>query len=195
MKILICGDSFASDWQVKYPLQKGWPNLLVEQYDVVNLAQAGCSEYKILLQLKSADLTSFDCVIVSHTSPYRIPVKTHPVHARDPLHNASDLIYTDIKEHSRTNKRLLPLVEYFEQYFDVDYAKFTHSLICREIDVLVQNCTVLHLTNLDWTDLYVFESMLNFEYLFKSHRGLMNHYTDEGNRIVFEKIIASLTQR
>ena len=195
MKILICGDSFASDWQVKYPLQKGWPNLLAEQHDVVNLAQAGCSEYKILLQLTSADLTSYDCVIVSHTSPYRIPVKTHPVHANDKLHNGSDLIYLDIKEHAKKDKGLWCLVEYFEKYFDEDYAKFTHSLICREIEGLTDKHSVLHLTNLDWSDLYKFNSMMNFEYLFKSHRGLMNHYTDEGNRIVYEKIIASLTQR
>jgi len=46
MKILICGDSFAADWTVKYPGQ-GWPNMLAQQHEIVNLAQAGCSEYKI----------------------------------------------------------------------------------------------------------------------------------------------------
>ena len=189
MKILICGDSFASDWQVKYPLQKGWPNLLAEQHDVVNLAQAGCSEYKILLQLTSADLTSFDCVIVSHTSPYRIPVKTHPVHSNDALHNASDLIYTDIKEHSKTNKRLLPLVEYFEQYFDDDYAEFVHRLMVKEICSAVNGCNVLHITHIGNPEFVSFESVFN------AHRGLMNHYTDEGNRIVFEQVNARLAQR
>ena len=51
MKILICGDSFAADWTIKYPGQ-GWPNMLSQQYEIVNLAQAGCSEYKILKQLE-----------------------------------------------------------------------------------------------------------------------------------------------
>ena len=51
MKILICGDSFAADWTVKYPGQ-GWPNMLAEIHEVTNLAQAGCSEYKILKQLE-----------------------------------------------------------------------------------------------------------------------------------------------
>ena len=64
MKILICGDSFAADWTIKYPDKKGWPNLLAEHHNVINLAQAGCGEYKILLQLLSVDFTQFDQIIV-----------------------------------------------------------------------------------------------------------------------------------
>ena len=64
MKILILGDSFATDWTSKYPQGKGWPNLLAEKFDVTNLAQAGISEYKILKQIKSvSNLEKFDLKI------------------------------------------------------------------------------------------------------------------------------------
>jgi len=195
MKILICGDSFAADWTVKYPGQEGWPNMLAKQHEVVNLAQAGCSEYKIYQQLMSVDLNKFDNIIVSHTSCYRITVETHPVHANDPLHKNSDLIYTDIKEHSKSNKKLLPIVEFFENYFDTESAKFTHTLICKEIDQLLQSYNTIHISNLIWDNNYKFNNMLNFEYLFKSSRGLMNHYNDAGNQEVFEILSTTLKRK
>jgi hypothetical protein len=191
MKLLICGDSFAADWTVKFT-GVGWPNLLSKNYQVTNLAQAGCSEYKIYQQLVSVNLTHFDRIIISHTSPYRIPVKEHPVHANDKLHKNSDLIYTDIKEHSKTNKKLLPIVDFFEKYFDMDSAPFIHSLICKEIDHLTLSTPTLHLTNLNWENLYMFKNMLNFEFLFKTNRGILNHYDDEGNQIIYDLIVKRL---
>ena len=119
MKILICGDSFACDWSVKYNDYAGWPNLLAEKFTVKNLAQAGCSEYKILKQIQSQILTEYNLIIISHTSPYRIPVGQHPVHYKDVLHKDSDLLYSDIKYHSEENNNLLSIVDFFENYFVV----------------------------------------------------------------------------
>ena len=192
MNILICGDSFAADWQVKYPDQQGWPNQLALQHRVINLAQAGCSEYKILLQLLSADLPSYDRIIVSHTSPYRLYVTEHPVHHRDPLHHNSDLIYTDLKEHSNTHTNLGPIIEYFERYADTDHMKFMHRLLCQHIDQLLTPYPTTHITNLDWSNLYLFPNMLNFEGLFATNRGLMNHYNAEGNQHILDRILACL---
>ena len=59
MKLLITGDSFASNWYPKYK-EKGWPNYLEEKFQVTNLAQAGCSEYKIYKQLRSINLKKFE---------------------------------------------------------------------------------------------------------------------------------------
>jgi hypothetical protein len=134
-KLLICGDSFAADWTKKYP-GSGWPNLLTQDFDVTNLAQAGCSQYKIWLQLESMldRLDEFACVLVSHTSPYRIYVKQHPVHYNDPLHHSSDLIYIDIVDKQKHNQDLDVIVEWFEKYFDLNHARFTHNLICEKID-------------------------------------------------------------
>lgn len=188
-KILICGDSFAADWTVKYSGQ-GWPNLLANDYTVTNLAQAGCSEYKILQQLKSVSLSKFDVIIVSHTSPYRLYVKEHPVHKNDKLHCNSDLIYTDLKEHAKSQRNIEPIIEYFEKYVDLDYQKFIHQLICREIKELLLSVTnqQLHLTSLEWDGLSKFPNMLNFKALFDNYRGLMNHHNDLGNQIIYEKV-------
>ena len=77
MRVLIAGDSFAADWQVKYPTQAGWPNLLVDKYTVTNIAQAAVSEYKILKQIQSVDLNQYDSIIISHASPNRIHCVKH----------------------------------------------------------------------------------------------------------------------
>jgi hypothetical protein len=92
MKILIAGDSFAADWKIKYN-GNGWVNMLSEDYEVTNIAQAGVSEYKIYQQLIKHDTTKYDKIIISHTSAYRIPVVKHPIHSKDILHSNCDLIY------------------------------------------------------------------------------------------------------
>lgn len=188
-KLLITGDSFAADWTVKYKDSIGWPNMLAKEYSVTNLAQAGCSEYKIYLQLISKKLEKYDGIIVSHTSPNRIYVKDHPVHNNDTLHKNSDLIYTDLKNHAISNKELLPIIDFYENYFDVDYAKFVHRLICREIDIYTTktNKPVLHITNIAW-DGYEFKNMLDFSSLFKTHRGDNNHYDSHGNIVIFDTV-------
>ena len=186
MKILLVGDSFAADWTTKYPDQKGWPNLLADQHSVTNLAQAGCSEYRILQQLKSTNLSQYNVIIVSHTSPYRIYVKQHPVHKTDTLHHHSDLIYTDVKEHSKQNKKLLPLVDYFENYFDIEYAQFMHELLVKEIKSYTRQYRTIHITHTDNSE------QLSFKEIFESHKGLINHYSDLGNQMVFSKILEQL---
>jgi hypothetical protein len=193
--ILICGDSFASDWTIKYK-GTGWPNMLANDYHITNLAQAGCSEYKIYLQLVSTDISKYDLVIVSHTSPNRIYVKQHPVHYDDILHKHSDLLYTDIVEHARVNKSLKPILDYYENYFDLDYAKFTHNLVCKEIEQYLDKfgIPVLHITNIDWADLYTFNSTINFYSLFQKQRGLINHYSNAGNITVYQTIKDFISQ-
>lgn len=191
--ILICGDSFAADWTVKYEGQ-GWPNLLAKDYNVTNLAQAGCSQYKIYKQLLSVDLNKFDCIIVFHTSPNRIYTNTHPVHYNDPLHCNSDLIYNDIKEHSKSNKQLLPIVEYFEQHFDVDHAMFCHNLLCKHIDKILEPYNTIHATGIDYNGLYQFPNMIYFNTLVLNNRGILNHCNDVGNRKVYEQLVDRLKQ-
>ena len=194
MKILICGDSFSADWTVKYP-GRGWPNLLAERYDVVNLAQAGCSQYRIYQQVASQDLHSYDAVLISHTSPNRIYVKEHPVHHADPLHCNADLIFTDIQEHARTRPDLECIVEFYAKYFDLEYAAFTHNLICEKIQQLLEHYPgrVIHSTNLPRDGLYVWPDMVYFTNLMhKRYKGIMNHYSDEANRMVFNQMVSLL---
>ena len=89
-KILICGDSFAADWTVKYNDYLGWPNLLAQNYNVKNIAQAGVGQFKIYKQLQSVNIKDFDVVISSYTSPYRVHTYNHPVHSNDLLHKNCD---------------------------------------------------------------------------------------------------------
>ena len=192
-KILICGDSFAADWTVKYE-GFGWPNLLAKTYDVTNVAQAGCSEYKIYKQLMSQDIEDYDVVIISHTSPNRIYVDHHPIHSEDPLHKDCDLIYTDIKEHAVINPELKSIVDFYESYFNEKYAVFVHNMICEKIDHHTRNHqgTVIHISNIDWDDLYQFPDMVVFSKLRKNH-GLMNHYNDRTNFKLFNTINSIIT--
>lgn len=192
-KLLICGDSFAADWTKKYP-GIGWPNLLTQEFDVTNLAQAGCSEYKIWLQIESIidQLDQFKYIIISHTSPYRIYVKKHPVHFNDLLHCNSDLIYTDIKD--KKNPELDVVIQWFERYFDLDYAVFVYNMLCQKIDqeTVEHRQKILHITHCDTNGSYQFENFMSFENVFRNHRGVMNHYNDKGNQLVAQKIKAAL---
>jgi hypothetical protein len=190
VKILICGDSFAADWTVKFKDRgKGWPNFLAEKFQVTNMAMAGCGEYKIYNQLLSQNLDHYDFIIVSHTSAYRIHTQTHPVHFQDKLHSNADLIYSDIKEHSKNKPELKCIVEYYEKYFDLEYSKFVHSLVCDKIKELLKNQNnVLHLTNLDWKDFYQFPEMLILNQLTPVEAG-MNHYDQETNYNIYKQIV------
>ena len=147
-KILICGDSFSADWSAKHQDYKGWPILLADTHQVTNLSQAGCSEYKIWKQLYAADLSLFDYVILSHTSPFRIPIESHPDHYNDVLHKDCDLIYSDIKQSK--NKTLQSVADYFEKFFLPEYAIFVHDLIIGyEIKYLESfKGTAIHITGL-----------------------------------------------
>lgn len=188
MNILICGDSFAADHTVKYK-SEGWPNMLAKIHPVTNLAQAGCSQYKILKQLESVDPTSYDRIIISQTSPYRLYVKNHPIHSNDKLHKDCDLIYSDIKEHSLIHEELLPIVEYFEKYFDFEYANYIHTLLCEKIErmLLPLEYRVIHIITFE--NSYQFKNAINFTNLKYTNKGLINHYDDNGNKQILNKLI------
>lgn len=189
MRVLISGDSFAADWSIAKDVV-GWPNLLARDFDVVNVAQAGCGEYKIYKQLQASNLSQFDAIVVAHTSPNRLYVKEHPVHHSSKLHQNSDLIYADIKEYAEIDDRLDGIVDYFENYFDIEYAEFVHNLICKEIDSFLQpfNGKVIHITGFDWNNLYKFDSMQNFSNLAAYGHGFANHFDDSGNQTVYQSI-------
>lgn len=189
MKILLAGDSFAADWSVKYDVQ-GWPNLLANEYDVTNVAQAGCSEYKILKQLKDQqDFRPYDAIIVSHTSPYRVHTAYHPVHCNDKLHANSDFIYNDVKSHN-----IHSMIEYYEKFFDLEYAKDVHRLLCKEIEYMTYPYPTIHITHFDWSELYPLRGLIDFSKLHKKNRGDANHYNNAGNVAVFEELKQRLSK-
>lgn len=192
-QVFICGDSFAADWTVKYKGQ-GWPNMLANDYKITNVARAGVGEYKIYKQLVNADLDQYDAIVIAHTSPYRLYVKEHPIHSKDSLHSNCDLIYSDLKESEATHPEVKPIIDYFENYFDTEHAEFVHSLICEKIVNICEKYShkVIHLIN--FKDQYNFPNSINFEQVFKDHRGTMNHFDDAGNKIVYNEIYKRLQE-
>lgn len=188
MRILIIGDSFASDYSVTSQPYSGWPNLLAEAYEVTNLAQAGVSQYKIWKQLYGLDLSDFDLIIVSFTNPYRVHVKKHPIHYNSILHADCDLILTDIKYHVSQLKNIfnLPLwVSYFwlKFFFDAKYQSDISRLL--KVDIL-RRCEGKFV--IDTID-------LDFENLFVTNRGDVNHFDPLGNILIFNKIQEIINER
>lgn len=147
MTILIAGDSFAADWKKSKSNFIGWPNLLNKNFDVVNVAQAGVSEFKILKQIREAIADKkFDTVIVAHTSPYRIPTECHPVHFNDPFYGNADLIFSDIEYHRFKFKNLLDTsiksaYNFFQYHYDKDFWESTYVLMRNEINKLIDTDT------------------------------------------------------
>jgi hypothetical protein len=182
-KILICGDSFSAPCTDDF----AWTNLIKQDFKVTNLSQRGCSEYKIYKQLLSQDIRKYDYIIVSHTSPYRLHTTENPIHINNQSHTESCFIYNDVKEHANTNKELVPLVNFFEKYFDLEYAEHIHNLILKDIEKLCPNNT-LHLSHLEWKNLYRFSNHIDFNNVFLNHRGIANHYDNEGNKVVYNTI-------
>lgn len=189
------GDSFVADWSVKYTDYEGWPNLLAKTYDVTNVAQAGVGEYKIYKQLQKVNLDNFDIVIISHTSPYRVHTREHPIHSLDVLHKDCDLMLGDISYHASRienyfNKSLHTAKSYFEYHFDPEYYETTFNLYKKCIDNALNNKTVI--TFITFADQEKDSNSLDVIDLLSTHRGKINHFTQEGNRIIYEKIVKIL---
>jgi hypothetical protein len=190
MKVLICGDSFAADWDVHDTLAyPGWPQIVSNYHEVTNLAQAGCSEYKIWLQVSSIDISAFDRVILFHTSPYRWYVKEHPYLSNSKLHRDSDLIYNDLVNQPPFEDQLV-LKIFFEKYFDLDYAAFVHGILREKIEQHIMAISKSVYT------MGVQQESVDFDiaHIFNKYRGCVNHLNEKGNRMIAEKVLEFLSQ-
>lgn len=185
MKILIAGDSFATVWPNS---QLGWPTLLAKKYNVVNLAQAGIGEYKILKQIESQEINNFDLVIVSHTSPSRLHTNNHPVH-KEGFHKNCDLILNDLVNRSAfRNPSLKAAQEYFKYHYDDEYQIDIYKLIRKQINELI-TVPYISMSHVDIVNTLAIEANhVNFSNLWSKERGNMNHYTIEGNFEIFETL-------
>lgn len=185
MRVLIVGDSFAADWSRKYPSKKGWPNLLAERYQTINLAQAGCSEYRIYQQLVSTDLNNYDLIIVSHTSPYRIYTEHNPLRNQDLLHHHCDLIYSDIGALAKHHSDYADVKVYFEKFFSLEYAEFCYVMTREKINKLLENRRTIQIAHVELPGTVD----LDFSHEFKSNPGIINHYNNVGNNNVFHALL------
>jgi|TARA_R110000782_G_scaffold223906_1_gene310866 hypothetical protein len=166
MKLLLAGDSFIAKTPGDYP---GWSDLLDQDYNVDNVARPGIGEYKILKQLQNCTLDLYDTIIIGHTSPYRIHTAHHPLH-KEGFHKHCDFIYEDVKG------RLPDVEKFFTEYFDLEYAIVVHALIIKEINTLLENCSVIN------------THTLGLDKLFDTNRGSVQHLDQEGNKIFYNRI-------
>jgi hypothetical protein len=197
--VLIIGDSFAADWSTKYKDYLGWPNLLAEQHQVTNLAQAGVSEYKIYRQLLSVeDLSVYDIVIVAHTSPLRVPTRRHPMHSRDVLHKNADLIYADIRYHASRlknifNSSLQAAKDFYRYHYDDEFFEDSYVLFRKEINAILANKKVITIATFKLFDRFVTEkNILDFTDLLNTEPGLINHYSQKGNQLVYKQVSSTI---
>jgi len=176
LKILIVGDSFAARYNNGNYL--GWSELLEQEYTVTNLAQAGVSEYKILKQIESVNLKNFDCVIISHTSPYRVHTKSK-IHNTE-LHANCDLLLADIFDKWSFNPKIRAAKGYFKYHFDIQYYEDIYKLLQDKIDDLLKNSRVI-----DTKD-------LKLNQIFQTHRGTVQHLDEQGNQKMYNRIVSKL---
>lgn len=186
MKILIAGDSFAAEWP---NATKGWVNMLSKKYSVVNLAQAGVGEYKILKQLESVNINEFSLVIVSHTSPSRVHTRNHPLH-KTGFHKDCDLLVNDIVDRcSVFNQNLQVSQGWFRYHYDDEYQIDMYKLVRQQIKNII-TVPYISLTHVDIArELAIEYCNLDFSDLWKQHRGNINHYTELGNTVVFNQLV------
>lgn len=190
--LLICGDSFSADWRTEQPDSQGWPTLLEDHFNVNNLSMRGCSEYRIVKQLESANIQDYDYVVISHTSPYRLYTPNHPAYTNSTTHYHADFMYNDVEAHSKQYPELNCVKEYFETFFDLEHAEFVHRLTLKHISAILEEhifVESLNIAHVDWSRLYQPTHMLLFSETWKQHRGNVNHYNDAGNRIVAQAIL------
>lgn len=186
LKILIAGDSFAAKW----PDTGGWPGLLANDHAVTNVAQAGVSEYKILRQIQLASLDYFDKIIVSHTSPARVHTRQHPIHKQG-LHENCDLIYNDIADrNSWLNPSLKSAQDWFKYHYDDDYQTDIYLLVRKEIRNILSKSKYISITHMPISTKYAVEhNNISFSTVWQQHRGTVNHYTEQGNHIIYKELL------
>lgn len=188
MKLAIFGDSFA--FRQPHPDNTGWSILLEDRYQVDNFAQAGISEYKILMSMQNIDFDLYDQIIISHTSPNRIYVPYNPLHQQTQYHKNCDIIYSDIENNRDEFSRACQL--FFKHIFDLDHARTMHNLVCKEIDTITKKHKPLHISHFDYSDLYKFDGLIDFYAIWTQHKGTVNHYSKQGNQLVYTTIIDNL---
>lgn len=197
-KILIFGDSFAADWTVKHD-GKGWPNMLAQKHHVLNLAQAGVSEYKIHAQLEQINwLNDFDTFICCHTSPYRVPTRQHPRLHEDPLHYAADLIYSDIEYHADKwynifNRSLHAAKNFFYHHYDKDYFEVTYKMFREAINDRLRSREYIVLNTFpEMKDFIIEDQVIDVTDVVTKHPGLINHMSPKGNQLVYQRVMGKI---
>lgn len=172
MKIFLFGDSFAVN-------SIGWSSML--GLEVQNFAQNGIGEYKVFKEVMKN--LNFDKAIISHTSPWRVHTRNHPIHkdSQDRPHN--DFMLNDVEYYSRTNKEMKLVNNYLTTYFDPEYQIDIYNVLVKEL-LKIKN--TIHISFHDPDDTKLIKN--NYYHIWKKYPGDINHMSLEGNQLAAEEI-------
>jgi len=176
MRIFVFGDSFAA-----HP--SGWARML--EGEVSNFAENGIGEYKIYKSLQT--YLNFDRAVICHTSPWRVHTRIHPVHKNNPTRYNNDFLLNDVEYHSKMNNDMNIVHQYLKKYYDPDFQEDIYDLL---VDRLMTLNNTVHITFHEPDDTKQIQH--NFNHIYKTHPGEINHMSQEGNKIIAEKVQALL---
>lgn len=179
-KILIAGDSYAADWCGKSEWWKKLP------YDVKNVAQAGSSQYRILKSIT----TKYDVIVIFHTSPYRIFTEHNDIYTNSKTHKHSDyLIYDVISKGGKLGKAM---EHYVGHLYNEEFILYTHTKICEDIREITSSAKVIHVTAFDYTNIHVFDKLIDIRDIANNYPGNVCHLSAQGNEILASRIIEEI---
>lgn len=161
-------------------------------YVTTNISSNGASEYRLLKNLKSVDITQFDRVICVHTSPNRIYVDRNLLHQNSKTHKNCDLIYQDVKDKNGIYAE--NIAWWFENVFDIEHAEFLHGLLIKEIKNRLSVRPTLHMSFFDLPESF---GVMSLNPIWKKYPGNANHLSKIGNKKVADivnKNIGALKQ-
>jgi hypothetical protein len=89
----------------------------------------------------------------------------------------------DVEYHSKINKDMQVVYEYLRNYYDPVYQEDTYRLLVSE---LMRMPNTIHLTFHDPDDTKQIQH--NFNHIYKTHPGDINHMSEAGNKIIVEEV-------
>lgn len=180
-KLLIAGDSFASDMISQ---GQGWPDILAQHHDVTNVARPGIGEYKILQSLLQQDFDQYDRIIVSHTSPNRVHTEINPMYPSGHVYHASDLIFSDVESKASSTGLARSMHDYFKYVFDPVFYQYVYDKCCQDIVDLDPHHKMIHITHFPWTSTVDVPGLINFYDVWLDNKGPYAHYNHRGTDLV-----------
>jgi hypothetical protein len=183
MKIVILGDSFASD-----EVQQSWITLLKRNHQVVNFSKRGISQYRIYkIFLENIKIiNSADKFLLWHTNPQRIYLNDDvdvPLRKLE-SHPDADLVAEDSLGTPGWNNIARM---YYKYFFNEDQNQVFFELLCEKI----RNSTTIPI--LECTGFETIDNSIKSFYEVKSqNQGTINHMNQTGNHIVYTWIKQNL---
>jgi len=153
--------------------------------EVSNFAENGIGEYKIYKSLQT--YLNFDRAVICHTSPWRVHTRIHPVHKNNPTRYNNDFLLNDVEYHSKMNNDMNIVHQYLKKYYDPDFQEDIYDLL---VDRLMTLNNTVHITFHEPDDTKQIQH--NFNHIYKTPPGEINHMSQEGNKIIAEKVQALL---